>query len=494
MAATFRGERLLALLQNRHTKWSVAIEAVAELSAHFGSAHGSAAVHSHTAAAAIRALGRRRAWAEALGLFRSVGASADLACYSATIRACGRAGRPVQALELLEEAEKVKCVTPEQRRGEDCKRSVDAGGNGRNDTVAATALAAARSAAMSAVANVGDWQRCLVLLASWQESHSRGHGPPPDVMALSTTISACGRGRQSKLALQILGSMRQAGFIPDVIAYSAAISACEEGRRWKKALELLASMKDAAVAPNVVSCSAAISACAKGQRWEQALQLLRTMDCYDVKPNIVSYSAAVSACTKGSAWQIALALWEERHHIGVSPNRVGYGAALGACAAGGQWEKAFMLLVEMQERRQKPDLISFTGVLSACERAASWECAVWLLGDMRRQRTRPDLVCASIVKRARHKARLGRRSHSLRLHSRNTRLQASLGIAVDAEIESEMDVAEVETISPVPVAQGAVLTTVDNSVGRCLPTDDKSAPDRIVKVDIGSMTKKTECL
>ena len=50
----------------------------------------------------------------------------------------------------------------------------------------------------------------------------------------------------------------------DVISYSALISACEKGSQWPLALDLFHSMKFAVVDPNNYSFSAAIISCQKG--------------------------------------------------------------------------------------------------------------------------------------------------------------------------------------------------------------------------------------
>ena len=60
-------------------------------------------------------------------------------------------------------------------------------------------------------------------LADFKES-----GGQLDVFLHNAAISACGKGRQWKLALHLLGEMREAGLLPNVITYNAAISACEK--------------------------------------------------------------------------------------------------------------------------------------------------------------------------------------------------------------------------------------------------------------------------
>ena len=57
---------------------------------------------------------------------------------------------------------------------------------------------------------------------------------------------------------------RAASIDCDVISYSALISACEKGSQWPLALDLFQSMKFAVVDPNNYSFSAAIISCQKG--------------------------------------------------------------------------------------------------------------------------------------------------------------------------------------------------------------------------------------
>ena len=89
-------------------------------------------------------------------------------------------------------------------------------------------------------------------------------GVEPDVITYSAAISACEKGRQSEMALELLERMKRAGIPPTVITYNAAISACEKGRQWKRALELLDEMKASGrVEPDVITYNAgeSVNAC-----------------------------------------------------------------------------------------------------------------------------------------------------------------------------------------------------------------------------------------
>ena len=56
-------------------------------------------------------------------------------------------------------------------------------------------------------------------------------GVVPDVIAYSTLISACEKGKQPERALKVFKRMMQQGAVPDAITYNAVISACAKGKQ-----------------------------------------------------------------------------------------------------------------------------------------------------------------------------------------------------------------------------------------------------------------------
>ena len=63
-----------------------------------------------------------------------------------------------------------------------------------------------------------------------------------DIISFNTTISACEKGCQWEMALQVVSDMQAVEILPDAVSFSAAISACEKASQWEMALELFSQM------------------------------------------------------------------------------------------------------------------------------------------------------------------------------------------------------------------------------------------------------------
>jgi pentatricopeptide repeat protein len=99
-------------------------------------------------------------------------------------------------------------------------------------------------------------------------------------------------------AIGIFEQMKREGVTPTVVTYSALISACEKGQQWRLALQVLEEMKAAGHGANVIAYSAAISALSKGQQWEKALELFREIEKNGGRPSVVTYNATMTALEK----------------------------------------------------------------------------------------------------------------------------------------------------------------------------------------------------
>ncbi|CAE8738724.1 unnamed protein product [Polarella glacialis] len=183
---------------------------------------------------------------------------------------------------------------------------------------------------------------------------------------LATRVfSALTKQRRTELAGEVLSFMWEGRVQVDAFHCSAAISACAKGSQWQLALDLLASrMPEMSVAPVAVSYTAAIAACSNGRQWQLALGLMSSMPQESIAPDGVSFTAAMSACEKGGQWQLALGLLGQMPAVRLRPTETNFNAAIDACSKAGEWQQALGLLGKMSEFNLLPNDISYFDAVS----------------------------------------------------------------------------------------------------------------------------------
>ena len=130
-----------------------------------------------------------------------------------------------------------------------------------------------------------------------------------DVISYNTTISACEKGSQWEIALQVLANMQPAKTLPDVISFCAAVSACEKASQWESAVHLWSQMPTASIDNDVIAFNATMSACEKASQWQTAFHLFSSWPLLRVLPNFVSLGAVLCALGRGVQWRAALSLF-----------------------------------------------------------------------------------------------------------------------------------------------------------------------------------------
>eukprot|EP00913_Durusdinium_trenchii_P025930 g24331.t1 len=244
------------------------------------------------------------------------------------------------------------------------------------------------SAGISACEKGGNWELALNLLSTAMPRAK----VQPNAFSYNAAISACEKGGQLQHALALFEAMPIATVQPDVFSFSAVISAYEKGGQWEAALTFFQSMPDVNVWPNLFCYSAAISACESGSQWQQALEFFQTMPQAHVQPNVVTFSAAISACEKGNRWPQALKLFESMSIAKVQRNVVTYNAAISACRSGRNGKKALGLLNHMSQANILSNVITYNATISSCEKHGQWQDALKLLFTMSKLQVRPDLI------------------------------------------------------------------------------------------------------
>eukprot|EP00752_Nemacystus_decipiens_P002534 g2377.t1 len=237
------------------------------------------------------------------------------------------------------------------------------------------------NAAMSVLARSGRWYEALDLLTKMRRGAAlrdvavtdsdrqggslggnpvveRGTGggkpvlflPEPDTITFNAAISACGRGKKWKPAVDLLDTMRREGLTPDGFSYSTAISACKNCGQWETALEILEDMRRRGLGRDKHSLNAAIAACASAGRWEPATAILKGMEADGPDPDVFTYGSAIDALAQGGKLDLALQTLRRMRADPVrypAPNTVCYNAALMALMRRGRWREARGLLTDV---------------------------------------------------------------------------------------------------------------------------------------------------
>lgn len=201
----------------------------------------------------------------------------------------------------------------------------------------------------------------------------------PDLITLSSAMSACTSGSAWRLAIQLF---RQAEMQPNIVTSNAAISACSAGNLWQEALAVLSHME-----ADDISYVGAISACRSQKQWQLALDLLQ-----NCPGNVIACSAAIAVLEADGRWQFAVALLDKMRRRGPSPNVVTYNSVISACGKGQQWQRAIDLLAEARKMKLRPGTVTLNAATSACEKGRRWQHAEQLLRDGEAAKLRIDAI------------------------------------------------------------------------------------------------------
>jgi len=234
---------------------------------------------------AMIACNKANRWEDSLELLRLYGnnRTSQLALNS-LIGACGRAGRPDMAMEVLHEMQEYG-RTPDERS---YRNAIISCNQAQHEKL--------RNRRTTDTSASGGHQNVQPVLEWWE------------------------------CAVSLLVRMKGAGLRPDVQSYSSAISACEAAGRWQRALGILQSMlneedtdgaggaKEESTRLNAYCFNAAISACEKGGAWVEALEIYERMKSHGgkhLRPNIVTINSLVVALDKAGQKELAQSVYEE---------------------------------------------------------------------------------------------------------------------------------------------------------------------------------------
>eukprot|EP00435_Cladocopium_sp_Y103_P024120 s3437_g5.t2 len=180
--------------------------------------------------------------------------------------------------------------------------------------------------------------------------------------AISVLSKASERLGRWQNALVLFFDMGRLQVRPNTFTCSAALSACDKGLQWILALELLKRCRRDRLDGRAY-CSA-LSACGKASQWPKALELFRQSQLVD-SSNLFTFNATLSACEKGQQWPWTIQLLEEAKHHQLQPDLISFNSSIQAASL--HWPTALRLFSNLQLAAHQPDTVSFNAVLNATD-------------------------------------------------------------------------------------------------------------------------------
>ncbi|CAE6962744.1 unnamed protein product [Symbiodinium natans] len=292
---------------------------------------------------------------------------------------------------------------------------------GRGDTALSNSL-------IRALGEGGCWEQAQQVFAEMQ----RDTLPGPDIISITSLITACERGRRWQYAVgMVANELRKGGNFAGPALLSSLLSACAACHQWEQVLAGLQEMRCREWTPSPVALSAALAACSRALQWQTALELHRTHK--DGGPaNEAVYGAVVHAAGCGHQWQTALLLQREMLSLSCRPNTVVNNSLLSSLAKLGYWQLAMRVFEEMGPCQ--PDVISFNSTISACERGWMWTAALQLFARMRKDRVKITSVSCNALLSALEKGQQWSQAISFldRIQRRRLHNQVSYNCAASA--------------------------------------------------------------
>lgn len=317
---------------------------------------------------ALKVLGQRKLWQEAVGLMKSMSfrrLEPDQFVFNKIISICASSKEGLPAWDLLR--------TMRQRRL-------------FPDVYACNMV-------IGALATGGSWEKALSVIDSMKRCQTI-----PDVVTMNSAIAACAQSSRWMEAIQLLDEGQQLPSGPDVMTYGATMHACEA--KWRLVLHLLDEMQNKKIQPNEMISASVMGACAKGSP-EKSTDLFTSLKEQGIRQNKVSYTAALSACHKDQyLWEWSLWYLQEMKTTGVEIDIGIMNGIMAVCEKAHQWGQlqkrntkiVEQLLDDIKYLELTPDIITYSHTMAAAKQVGAWQRVLGLLNQACIQKLQPDGV------------------------------------------------------------------------------------------------------
>ena len=337
--------------------------------------------------------GNERKCLSSLKRWRKAGLPVEDAVYTASLRACEKAGDWSLASTLINELEESGLPLTSEHF-DAALRACDREGRWQEGLVLFERM---RSAGLRPTSRSiecvlrnsakGGQDQMVVML--WDVLKAEMHADPPLQVSTFTynvlmRALAEGGGKQASdkrtnAAKRVLRAFDEAvdlGLPLDESSYKHALRASDISADWKRAISLLERMQEEGLQPDTLCYGNVMSACGRNGRAQTVLQLMDQMRTQGLRPNAFCYNAAVGAASRAGKWRRAIEIVDDMEDEAVAvndptlaPTRHTFTAALKACAFAGRSRPAQSLLKRMERSGFEPDSYHFGTAIDACARS-----------------------------------------------------------------------------------------------------------------------------
>ena len=311
------------------------------------------------ATAAIRELGRQRAWEASLAKIRELQLLAvrtDTLLHNAVISACERATRWSQALSALGALRVVRLVAD--------------------------------------VASFGTVVSCSNKKTFWSQAmrclqESRCHQLQPNIISYNTALNSAIRAVKWQVSTTLFNDILAEGLQPSTITYNSAMMSQLVPGDWRQALAIASSMRLGLAEMDLISTGITTTAYACEHAWEVCLLALDSGGMCQQGPNAVVINAALGGCTGKGAWRIASCLLEVFRQFSQQQDSATFSSAAGSSSTAQEWESA-CFLVQQAVDKGMCDANLLDAAIRDTSRASWWSKTRSLLGSMMMRCIRAD--------------------------------------------------------------------------------------------------------
>ncbi|KAL6639046.1 hypothetical protein ACP70R_022776 [Stipagrostis hirtigluma subsp. patula] len=220
----------------------------------------------------------------------------------------------------------------------------------------------------------------------------------PNKVSYNALIDAYGSAGMLKEAISLLDEMERDSILPDVVSISTLLTACGRCRQPTKISTILAAAKSRGIELNTVAYNSGIGSYLSLGDYEKALELYTSMRVNNVKPDAVTYNVLISGSCKLGKYAESLKFFEDMMNLKIHLTKEVYSSVICSYVKQGKVLEAESTFSCMKNSGCLPDVLTYTAMIEACSDDGSWRRAWDLFKEMEGSGIQPDaIICSALM-------------------------------------------------------------------------------------------------